>query len=95
MNDGIESQAISPGLGEVPYFHSWVLVGRLLGPSQQRLLRSEILLTNNNIRDLKQKKTVRYTSDSKAGCIFHGENENNKMIQSELYWGYISSIMLN
>ena len=54
VNDGIESQPISPGLSEVSHIHSWVFVGRLLRPSQQRLLGRQVLLTNNNIRDLQQ-----------------------------------------
>ena len=53
VNDGIESQSIPPGLREVSDLDPGVLVGRLLGPSQQGLLGCQVLLANNNVRDLK------------------------------------------
>ena len=31
-------------------------MGRLLGPAQQRLLRRQVLLADNNVRDLQKKK---------------------------------------
>ena len=58
VNDGIESQSVSPGLGEVLHLDPGVLVGRLLGPSQQGLLGAQVLLSNNNVRDLKREKTI-------------------------------------
>ena len=56
VDDGIEGEPIPPWLGEVLHVDSGVLVGRLLGPAQQRLLRRQVLLADNNVRDLQKKK---------------------------------------
>ena len=67
VDDGIEGQSVSPGLGEVLHVDAGVLVRGLLGPSQQRLLGREVLLANNNVRDLEEKKNTISSSDKLKG----------------------------
>ena len=67
VDDGIEGESVPPGLGEVLNVDAGVLVGGLLGPSQQRLLGREVLLANNNVRDLEEKKKTISSSDKLKG----------------------------
>ena len=62
VDDGIEGETIPPWLGEVLDMNSRILVGRFLGPSQQSLLGSEVLLADNNIRNLERKQDISYLS---------------------------------
>ena len=56
VDNGVEGEPISPWLGEVLDIDPGILLGRLLGPAQQRLLRTQVLLADSDFRDLKQKK---------------------------------------
>ena len=49
MDDGVESQAVSPRGREVSDVDVGVLGGGLLGPPEQGLLGGNILLSNNNV----------------------------------------------
>ena len=64
VDDGVESETVPPWLGEVLDLDAGVLVGGLLGPSQQRLLGTEVLLANNNVRDLKIKRISFYSVEA-------------------------------
>ena len=64
VDDGIEGETVPPWLSEVLDIDSGVLVGRFLGPSQKCFLRRQVLLANNNVRDLKKKrKTISTGND--------------------------------
>ena len=59
MNNCIEREAIPPGMWEISDFNVRITVSSFLCPSQQGLFGGYILLSNNNIRDLK-KRTMTY-----------------------------------
>ena len=54
MNDCIESQTVPPRVREVGDFNTGIASRRLLCPPEQRLFGRNILLPDNNIRDLEQ-----------------------------------------
>ena len=54
VNDCIESQTVPPRVREVGDFNTGIASRRLLCPPEQRLFGRNILLPDNNIRDLEQ-----------------------------------------
>ena len=55
MNNGIEGHTVSPRTGKVRDFDAWVPVCGLSGPPKKGFLGRYILLSDNNIWDLKQR----------------------------------------
>jgi hypothetical protein len=71
VDNGVEGESVPPGLGEVGDLDSRVFVRRLLGPSQQRLLGGEVLLTNNNVRDLEVEDDRPDQTEGQLGVSIH------------------------
>ena len=56
MDDGVECESIPPRLREVLHVDVGVAVRGLLRPPEKRLLRGNVLLANDNVRNLEGNK---------------------------------------
>ena len=71
-------------------------MGRLLGPAQQRLLRRQVLLADNNVRDLQKKKnqSVMLEYLGNYDCVQIGTTlkltgmVDYVMIRREFFWAF-------